>query len=211
MSPTRGVLRGLRAASLGAVGFGLALVAHVAAGGSAPGPVVLLFLAGLIGLTALLLTRARLSPVRVGISLSAMQVVLHEAFMWLGSPAGCSMTGVVDPGGMQMGHGSQPVLECATGMARAGMGQGSVFAAMTMLGAHVVATAVMVVLLAFGEKMLWFLAGSVRPAQWLRVGLPELPAMRVGSSSAPRRLRAQFASGGVGRRGPPTRGLFATV
>jgi hypothetical protein len=211
MSPTRGVLRGLRAASLGAAGFGLALVAHVAAGGSAPEPAGLLLLAGLIGQTALLLTRARLSPVRVGISLSAMQVVLHEAFMWLGSPAGCSMSGTVAPGGMQMGHGSQPVLECATGMAGSGMGQGSVFAATTMLGAHIVATAVMVVLLAFGEKMLWFLAGCVRPARWMRVGLPELPAMRAGSSGTPRRLRAQFASGGVGRRGPPARGLSAAV
>jgi hypothetical protein len=31
LSPAKGLLRGLRAASLGVVGFGLALVAHVAA------------------------------------------------------------------------------------------------------------------------------------------------------------------------------------
>lgn len=211
MSPTTGWLRGLRAASLGVVGFALALVAHVAAGGVAPGPVVLFFLAGLTGLVAVLLTGAKLSPVRVGVSLTAMQVVLHEAFMWLGSPATCVVTGMSAPAGGHMGHGGQPMLECANGMAHAGMGQTSMLAATAMLGAHVAATAVMVTLLAYGEKVLWFLAGCVRPPRWLRVGLPELPAMRVVSSGAPRMLRVRFACGGVGRRGPPLRGLFAIV
>ena len=64
LSPTGGVLRGLRTASLGVTGFVLALMAHVAAGGGAPGPVALLLLAGLIGLGAFLLTVVRLSPLR---------------------------------------------------------------------------------------------------------------------------------------------------
>ena len=64
MLPTKGLLRGLRAASLGVVGFVLALAAHVAAGGAEPGPVVLLLLAGLVGLAAVLLTGVRLTPVR---------------------------------------------------------------------------------------------------------------------------------------------------
>lgn len=107
-SPTRGLLRGLRAASLGGVGFGLALVAHVAAGGAAPGPVVLLLLAGLIGMTAVLLTGACLSPVHVGVSLAAMQVVLHEVLMRLGAPASCVMTGVGAQTGGHMDHGGRP-------------------------------------------------------------------------------------------------------
>ena len=65
-APAQGLLRGLRAAALGVVGFVLALAAHVTAGGARPGPVVLLLLAGLIGLAAVLLTGARLSPVRHG-------------------------------------------------------------------------------------------------------------------------------------------------
>jgi hypothetical protein len=210
LSPTTGLLRGLRAASLGVVGFVLALAAHVAAGGVAPGPVVLLLPAGLIGLAAVLITRVRLSPVRIGISLTAMQVVLHEVFMRLGERAGCLMTGVSAPAGAHLGHG-QPMLGCATGMAHAGMGQPSVLVAPAMVGAHVAATAMMAALLTCGEKLLWALAGFVRPPRWLRVGLPELPAVQVFSFGAPRMFRMRFACGGVGRRGPPPRSLFAIV
>jgi hypothetical protein len=210
MKPTRGLLRGLRAVSLGVVGLNLALVAHLTAGGAAPGPAALLLLAGLMGLAAVLLTGARLSPFHIGISLSAMQVILHEAFLRLGSQAVCTMTEVRAPGGMRMGHGVQPMVVCATdmahaGMGHAGMGHGSVVAASAMVGAHVVATAVMIALLAYGEQVLWFLAGCVRPARWLRPVQPDLPPARVAASDAPRMLRARFASGGVGRRGPPTR------
>jgi hypothetical protein len=76
---------------------------------------------------------------------------------------------------------------------------------------HVAATAVMAAL-AYGEKVLWFLlAEYVRPTRWLSVGLPELPALRITSSGAPRMFRMRLACGGVGRRGPPPRGLFAIV
>jgi hypothetical protein len=194
-TPTRGWLRGLRAASLGVVAFCLALVAHVAAGGNAPGPVALLLLAGLIALAAVLVTAGRLGPVRVGVSLAAMQVVLHEAFMWLGSPAGCPA-----PAGGRMSHGSQPMLECATEMAQAGVGPSAGIAASVMVGAHVAATAVMATLLAYAETVLWFLA-----LRWLRLGLPELPVIRARARAvgAPRMSRVHCARGGVGRRGPP--------
>jgi hypothetical protein len=213
LSPAQGLLRGLRAASLGVVGFFLALAAHVAAGGGAPGPVVLLLLAGFIGAAAVLLTGARLSPVRVVVCLSAMQVILHEAFMRLSGPADCLMTAGSAPVGrhLGMGQGAQPALDCANGMTHAGMGQSSVFAATAMLGAHVAATVLMAVLLAFGERVLWFLAGWVRPRRWLPVGLSELPAARVFSGGTPRMLRVRFACGGVGRRGPPPGGRLAIV
>ena len=207
------MLRGLRAASLGTVGFALALVAHVAAGGAAPGPVVLLLLAGLVSLAAVLVTGTRLSLVRVGVSLTAMQVVLHEVFMWLGAPAACVMSGVSAPPGGPMGHGggAVPLAECAGGMAHLGMGQRSTFVAAAMFGAHVAAMAVMAALLAYGDQVLWFLAGCVRPLQWLHVGLPVLPTVRVASSGAPRILRLRYACGGVGRRGPPSPALVAFV
>ena len=211
-SPAQGLLRWLRAASLGIGGFVLALVAHLAAGGAAPGPVVLLLLAGLIGVASVLLTGAWPSPVRVVVSLAGMQVFLHEAFMRLGAPAGCVLTGIsaTASGHVAMGHGGQLAPACSTGMAHAGMGQGSMSSTMIMLGAHVAATALMSALLAYGEKVLWFLAGWVRPARWLP-GLPELPAVPVFSYGAPTMLRVRFACGGVGRRGPPPRGLFAIV
>ena len=212
-SPTRGLLRVLRAASLGVVGFALALVAHMAGGGAAPGPVAMLFLAGLVGLAAVLLTGARLSVVRVGVSFSAMQVVLHEVFMRLGGRADCLMTGVSAPAGGQMGHGGGPVplVQCAAGMANSGVGERSAFAAAAMVGAHVAATAVLVALLAYGEKVLWFLAGCVRPPRWLGVGLPEPPAPRFVSSGVPGMFGLRIACGGVGRRGPPSRAQLAIV
>lgn len=203
----------LRAATLGVVGFVLALMAHVAAGGAVPGPVAMLFLAGLVALAAALLTGTRLTPVRIGVSLSAMQVVLHESFMRLGEPVGCLLAGMSAPAGVPMGQGGMPVppVECATGMAHMWMGQSSAFTATTMVGAHVAATAVMAALLAYGEKVLWFLAGCGRPPRWLSVGLPELPALRAVTSGVPRMFGLRLACGGVGRRGPPPRGLFVIV
>ena len=210
VSPTRGWLRGLRAASLGVVGFVLAFAAHVTAGGAVPGPVMLTLLAGLTGLAAVLLTAVRLSPLRIGVSLAAMQVVLHEVFGWLGAPVDCATTAMGATGAMQMGgQGSQSALTCTAGMASVGIGQGSVFGATVMLGAHIAATAVMVALLAYGEKVLWLLVRWVRPAPWLRVHLPQLPTVRAVSSTAPPMVRLRLASGGVGRRGPPTQALSA--
>src|SRR5450631_104991 len=213
LSPAQGLLRGLRAASLGVAGFFLALAAHLAAGGAAPGLFVLLLLAGLIGAAAVLLTGARLSPVRVVLALAVMQVVLHEAFSRLSGPAGCLMTRVSAPAGghLGMGQGAHLVRDCATGLVQAGMGRGSMSSAMTMLGAHMAATAVMAALLAYGERVLWVLAGWVRAAPGLPVGLPELPAARIFSCGAPPVLRVRFARGGVGRRGPPLLGSFAIV
>ncbi len=208
--PTRGFLRGFRAASLGVVGFVLALVAHVGAGGATPRPVVLFLLAGPITLAAVLLTRVRLSPVHVAVSLAAMQVVLHEAFM-LGAQADCLVAASGVPASGHMGPGGRPSIECAAGLATHEMGQGSVFAAAAMVGAHIVATLVMAALLAYGEQVLWFLAGCVRAPRLLRVCLPELMAVRAVRSSAHHLLRVRFADGGVGRRGPPPLGLFAIV
>jgi hypothetical protein len=139
--------------------------------------------------------------------------------MRLGSPADCSTAVISAPGDMPLGHGAQPALECSSGMvqtmaqtmAQTWMGQSAVSAAATMVGAHAVATAVMAALLAYGEKVLWFLADWVRPARWMRPGLPELPRVPAVSVRAPRMLRVRFNRGGVGRRGPPTRDLLAIV
>ena len=145
--------------------------------------------------------------------MAAMQVCLHEAFMWLSAPAACVMPVMNAPadGPMGMSQGAQPLFNCAASMTHAGMGQSSMFEATAMLGAHVTATALMAALLAYGERVLWFLTGCVPPRRWLPVGLPELPAVRVFSFGVPQMLRVRFACGGVGRRGPPPWGLFAIV
>lgn len=196
----------MRAASLGVVGFVLSLVAHMAAGGTAPAPAMLLALASLIALAAVLVTGVRMTPLRVTMSLAAMQMVLHEAFMRLDVPLDCSMTGMAPPTTGHLGPNSQPALDCATGMAHAGLGQPSVFAASAMLGAHVSATVVMAALLAYGEKVLWYLASWVRPSRIVRVSLSELLAAPIMSAGAPRISCGHLARGGVGLRGPPTWG-----
>ena len=210
LSPASGFLRGLRAACLGVVGLLLALVAHLAAGGVPPQPVVLLLLAGLLGVAAAWLTRVRLSPTRIGMSLAGMQVVLHEVFMLSGAPAGCLMTGVNTPAAAPTGHG-QPMLGCAVSMAHAGMGQPSVLAAPAMVVAHVGATTVMAALLAYGEAVLWFLAECARRPRWIALGYPEPPAAGGVCSWSPRSTGSRFARGGVGQRAPPTLVLFAIV
>jgi hypothetical protein len=213
LSPDQGLLRCWRAASLGAVGLVLALAAHVAAGSATPGSAVMLLMAGMIGLAAVLLTGARLSPARVGVSLAATQMVLHEAFMWLSAPAACVMPVTNTPvgGHLSKGQGAQPVLNCAAGMTHAEMGQSSAFAATAMLGEHIGATALMAALLAYGKRLLGFAAGRVRHGPWLRVGPPGLPAVRLCPFGAPPMLRVRFAFVGVGRRGPPPAGLLAIV
>jgi hypothetical protein len=172
---------------------------------------VLLLLAGLIGQAAVLLTGVRLSPVRVILSLSTMQVALHEAFMWLGSPTACAITQMSAPAGGDMAHDGQLTLACAPGMAQSGMSQNSVFTGVAMVGAHVVATAVMAALLAYGEMVLWILAGWVRAPRWMRIGLPKGPAVPLVPSGLPPMLPVPFASSGVGLRRPPPRPLFASA
>ena len=186
MSPTRGLLRGVRATSLGVVGFILALAAHVAAGGLSPGLAPLLLPAGLTGLAALLLSRARLSPLGVGACLTLMQVLLHEAFGSLSMSAGMAQAGIAQ-----------------AGMAQAGNAPRSPFSALLMVAAHVAATALMAALLGYGEKALWFLAGYARPPRSLRVSLPEPSSVHPVACLTPRLVRLRFADGGVGRRGPP--------
>jgi hypothetical protein len=87
--PAQGLLRWLRVSWLGVVGFVLSLAAHVAAGSTVPGPVVLALLAGLTALVAVLLTGVRLSTLRIAVSLTAGQMVPHEVFMWLGAAGAC--------------------------------------------------------------------------------------------------------------------------
>jgi len=140
-----------------------------------------------------------------------MQVGLHEAFMWLGSNPACPMTDVSMASGMQMGHGGQPVAACATSLAQAGLAQNSMLTGTTMIGAHLAATALMAGLLAYGEKVLWLLAGWVRPARWLRVVPTEPPPARIAAYGGLPTICLQLTSGGVGRRGPPMSGQLTAL
>jgi hypothetical protein len=198
-SPAAGALRMARAAAFGAVAFALALVAHVAAGGSSPRPVTLAFLAGAVAGVSVLVTGRRLCVAATTLALGAVQVGLHGAFMALAPAAGC-MT-VTMPGS----HAGDPMsmTSCAD-VAPGWEGSPGSGAALPMVLTHAGATVVLAVLLARGDRALWLLGTLLLPILWLRAA-PRLrrysaPLLRC---TVPALGRGRMVSSGVGRRGPP--------
>lgn len=91
-------LRVLRGAIVTATAIAISSAAHLAAGGSAPGPLGLataLVLGVVLG-TALL-SRDRLTPVRTAATIAGGQLVFHAVFSW-GSVAAPTMSGGVHAG-----------------------------------------------------------------------------------------------------------------
>jgi hypothetical protein len=99
-SPTQGLLRRVARRLAGRCGLCPHPGSPCGGRGGAPGPVRPILLAGLTGL-AMLLTGVRLSLVRVGVSLTAVQVVLHEAFKRLNAPPAWAIAGMRAPAGGQ--------------------------------------------------------------------------------------------------------------
>ena len=207
VSPTQGLLRWLRASWLGVLGFAASLVTHVAAGGAVPRLMVLCSSGGArrTGCGA-----AHRGPLERG----AYRGVLDRNAV--GAARGLHVArrpGAIrddrdgHPASSPMAHGARVMFACATGMTIAGMGQTSGFALAAMLGADAGATTAMVARVGCGEKVLWFLACWVRLSRRLHGGHPELLAMPMVFFGAPQMSRMQPLRGGVGRRGPPTRGL----
>ncbi len=87
-SPAGGALRLTRAAVLGSATVGLALAAHVLAGGAAPTPVGIGLLALPMLAVALLVTGVRLSGPAVAGLVGASQVALHLGLTALAAPTG---------------------------------------------------------------------------------------------------------------------------
>jgi hypothetical protein len=193
VSPARGALRLGRAAVLGACCLVLSLTAHVLAGGAAPSPMALLVLAVPVACLSILVTGERAGLLRIGGTLAATQVGLHEGFMLLAQPH-CSLPAMA-------GHGHTAVgaaMSCTPGMPMAGPSA-------VMFAAHVVAAVATGLLLWRGERLLWALV------TWLAVTLPQaldprpVPARRPAHPVVVRRSARSFTTlGGVGRRGPPT-------
>jgi hypothetical protein len=129
-SPGTGVLHGVRALLLAAVVVGLSLVAHGLAGGARPGAVPLVVLAALTAVAVRPATRREVSVPRLIGLLGAGQVVLHVVFEQ------CALLSVV-PGTPGEHHHPGAVADPL------------------MIGAHVVATFVVALVLRHGESLLW--------------------------------------------------------
>lgn len=196
VSPSMGAVRGARATAWTTAAFALSVGAHVVGGGAPPavGGALLMVLALLW--TGLVLTRWRLGPVVLTISLGASQMLLHSILTVHEVGVAC--------GGSDAHHGV--VLACAGGAPAPHHQSGT-----TMLLAHVVATLLLALLMARGEESLWVLAGRLWPRLPRRLALPSLDQQAITPSHVDELVPSVPLLGGVGRRGPPVRSAPATA
>ena len=160
--PVAGRLRLLRVGVLGLSGYGLAVGAHVAAGGAAPGWPVSLMLAALLGVLGVAFTARRRGVWTLLGALVATQTALHGLFTLLDAPTStCSLVAT--------GHHAMTVCGPAGDAAME-------LPSWPMLLAHLAATAATAWLLARGEAWLWRVVreafttpGVVPPNDQLRI------------------------------------------
>lgn len=214
-APTRGATRVARAAAFGVATLALASGAHVSAGGALPSVMVLASLALPLTMAAVILTSRRCGLLFLLGSLTAAQVLLHEALMSLSSHAPGEMLAAAVGGqhgahalvsGPMSGQSTSAMDSAMGGVALAGAGGWSA----AMMAMHALATVVTTLLLARGEQALWQLVARLLPA------LPCIPRLlSCGPRQAPvllsvPTLRPSLVSGGSGLRGPPS-GIVATA
>jgi hypothetical protein len=175
-------LRLMRAAAFSAVCVTLAVLGHVAAGGSGPAPwAVAAGGSAVMSMTMLLAGRER-STATISVGLSALQLALHELFA-LGGPAGVSL--------VPHSHGR-------------GFGE-----SLGMLVAHLTATLITGWWLARGEAALWALLHSARHRLGAMFRLLRPPRVAVAlpravpSPVTPAPVRDVLLRHSVSRRGPP--------
>ncbi|MBZ2198672.1 hypothetical protein [Occultella gossypii] len=208
--PRRGPLRLLRAAVVSVSVLGLALGAHLSAGGTLGDPLVVAAAGAFTMLIAILVCGSRLNAVTVLALLGAGQLGLHHVFTataGLGATAGCS-TGTAAAGHAHGAALSESVQHCVTPA-----GDGHALTA-AMLGAHVFATVLNAALLWRGDRALFALWTWWAPllAVLFERTLPAVEANRRPHRIAalPRRARPRIAWLDLApRRGPPLLGATA--
>ena len=213
-SPVVGPLRVARAALVATLVLALTALAHRVAGGALPDPLVLAALAAftLAGTTAA--ARLRFTPTRLVVLLGGAQVALHQALVVLAPGGSCV------PAGATSGHGAHvasvgEVVCAAPAASVTAVGGASLVhpehlatsgtAGLWMVVAHAVATVVLALVLARGERALERFLAWVTP----RAGLPALvPVPPAARPRTPRARTVRVASLWRARRaptrGPPT-------
>jgi hypothetical protein len=209
-SPASGPLRAVRAALVAVTTVALGALAHVAGGGAAPSAQVLAALAALGFAPAVLATRRRLGPVLAVALLGAGQALVHLALGVVG-PVACVVPG--QAAGPHAGHGvaaaSAGLAQLAAGTSAPGGAACAVatvhvaLGAHAMLALHVLATVTTGVLLAGGERVLWWAAAWLRPlvAALRPATLPVSP--RLVAALPVRLARERVGSRAWSLRGPP--------
>ena len=195
--PTAGPWRLARVAGLGIAAYGLAVGAHVAAGGGLPGWPAGLMLTALLGVLGVAFTtRRRRLPALLG-ALTAAQVVLHVILSLLDAPeSSCGLVAV----GHHVATSSCDPSAATTGSVAMAM------PSLPMLLAHLAATAVTAWVLARGEAWLWrTLQGVLAVPVAVRIGAtPRVWVLqREAARSTTRWIRPDAP------RGPPEPALLA--
>lgn len=193
--PLRGARRVLRSAVLGSASLALAVGAHVAGGGAAPGAGLLLLTAALVGLVALTATARRVRLTWLAPLLGLEQALLHALFQALGSTA-VLCTAATSAG--HAGHHADAALACVPAAGSATMTMPD----WPMLLAHLLATLATAWLLVRGESALWSLAERVVRAATARPGALRLPRAVVVVRTTRRRPHRR-PCGTAAPRGPP--------
>ncbi|CAM3508579.1 hypothetical protein OCAE111667_13305 [Occultella aeris] len=207
--PRRGPLRLLRAAAVSVSVLGLALGAHLAAGGTLGDPLVVAAAGAFTMLIAIGVCGSRLNAVTVLALLGAGQFGLHHVFA---ATAGLATSGCpTGTAGAGHAHGAalaESVQHCVTA---AGGGHALTAA---MLGAHVLATVLNAAVLWRADRALFALWTWWAPllAVLFERTLPAVEASRRphGIAAGPRVVRPRIAWLDLApRRGPPPLGATA--
>ncbi|WP_264030818.1 hypothetical protein [Cellulosimicrobium sp. SH8] len=213
-SPVVGPLRVARAALVATLVLALTALAHRVAGGVLPDPLVLAALAAftLAGTTAA--ARLRFTPARLVVLLGGAQVALHQALVVLAPVGSCVPVGVTSGHGGHVASVGDVVCTAPVGATPPADGGASLAhpehlatsgtAGLWMVVAHAVATVVLALVLARGERALERLLAWVTPRDALPALAPVAPVARpVVPSTGPVRVASRWRSRRAPTRGPP--------
>ena len=202
MAPETGLLRLTRAAFFAVSAVGLASAAHLAAGDDVPASIAL-FSVPVVMIIVNVLAASRRGPGGLFVGMGLTQIVLHVAFMMTSIAPACGPASAMSGMAMTGEHGHFAVVcEPVTGH---GTTVAGLWPSAPMALAHLLATLLLVLLLARGEKAVWALAASLR-FRFLRpapaVLLPAVRRLPVVTTTAHRGSQTVHLHT-VRRRGPP--------
>lgn len=184
-------------------------VAHCTAGGALPPPLILSLIAALTALGATLVSRWRLRAPAMLLLLGGAQWVLHQAFTLLSADPAHSMQGTATTHlHHEMGNESSASLHSALDSASSNSASSSVVMnhdSSAMMIFHAAALIVSVLLLSYGEALLWAIARWMWPLPHVDsiVSVPRIA--RPQSVPEVPLLKKQNVFSVQRRRGPPLR------
>lgn len=185
-------LLAVRGSAASAVATLVAALSHSWAGGALPAPLLVVGMAALLVFPGMALMGARPRPLRIALTVPALQAMFHAAFTALGGPV--EGAHVVD------GHHHADAWQALVGHGTtSSIGVG-------MIAAHIAAAFVTVALLAYGERAVLAVLGWASGWVRARAGLPTV--LVVPPAPAPARCTVPVLLSRLGGltaapRGPP--------